>query len=36
MKRQGDKPQEMLEQAAAAVRADQPNAELMHAAGERV
>ncbi len=35
MKRQ-DKPQEMLEQAVAAVRVDQPNAELLHAAGERV
>jgi FecR-like protein/uncharacterized protein DUF3352/putative zinc finger protein len=36
MKRQENKPQEMLEQALAAVRADQPDRELMQAAGERV
>ncbi|HKT51048.1 MAG TPA: FecR domain-containing protein [Candidatus Angelobacter sp.] len=36
MKRQEDKPQEMLEQAVAAIRADQPSPELMRAAGERV
>lgn len=36
MKRQENKPQEMLEQAVAAVRADQPDAELMRTAGDRV
>lgn len=36
MKRQGNNPQEMLEQAVAAVRTDRPDAELMQVAGERV
>ncbi|HST80018.1 MAG TPA: FecR domain-containing protein, partial [Verrucomicrobiae bacterium] len=36
MKRRKNNPQEMLEQAVAAMRADGPDTQLMHASGERV